>query len=122
MKVEDFLDIPKGVSSAKFALSKPKLKNVLMVKFERGAHEIFWKEEYQQENFKSAEFLQKKYQRKNINFNRRSETRGVCTEKRDSIITKLCPHMRENRRQFWETSYVNSNSPDLVKERDPSED
>ena len=40
-KVEDFFDIPKGVSSAKFALSKPKLKDVLMVKFERGTQEIF---------------------------------------------------------------------------------
>ena len=112
MKVEDFLDLSKGGSLAKFALSTPKLKDVLMVKFERGTHKIFWKEEY----------LQKKYQRKNIKCNHRSEPLGVCTEKRDSIITQLYPHMRENRCRFWEKLYVNSNSPDLVTERDPSED
>ena len=42
MKVEDFLDIPKGVSSERFALSKTKLKDALMVKFVRGTQVCKW--------------------------------------------------------------------------------
>ena len=121
MEVGDFLDIPKGISSAKFAQLKPNLNEVFVIKFERGTRDMFWKEEYQQENFKRAQFLQNKYQKENIEFASRVKPRGVRTDKKHNIIEKLCPHMKENRREFWEKLDEDENSPDLVKERDPSE-
>ena len=129
MEASDFLEVPKGVSSTKFAQSKPKLKDVLIVNFKKGTfgrnRRILRSQISCKRNIRISILmflLQKFCDLENINFCRRIEPRGVCTEKRDNIVQKLCPHMKENRREFWEKLHVDANSRDLVKEQDPSED
>ena len=121
MKFDDFYHIPKGVSQAKYAQHKPKLDLVQIVEFRKGSTKMFWKGSHIEEEFKEAEFLQRKLQNNFGKFNQKSEPRVVATSKRDEIISKLCPHMKENRREFWYNLFVNDRSVDLVEERDPNE-
>ena len=88
MHVHDFIDIPHGVSAGKFAESKPKMKDIMIFKFKRGSKLIYWKDAYQQEMFKVSHFLQKKYQKKNVELTRRNEPCSMQTEKRDNIVNK----------------------------------
>ena len=96
--------------------------NVVAVRFEKGTHRMFWKESYQQNSFSQYGVSTEKYQESNVEFLQRSLPRGVCTAKRDEIISKLCQHMQPTRREFWKYLAVNPNSPDLVKERDVGEE
>ena len=124
MKFNDFYEYPKGVSQGAFASKKPKLENVQVVKFVRGSAKMFWKGNHSDFEFESALFLQKKYEKnigKNL-FTQCKENRGVKTSKKENIIKVLCPHMKERSRQFWYDLHINESSPDLISERDASED
>ena len=59
----DFIKYLKGVSSGKFAQDKPKLEDVREVQFRKGHEEMFWKESFQEDSFKSAVFPIKKISR-----------------------------------------------------------
>ena len=71
----DFIKYLKGVSSGKFAADKPKLEDVREVQFRKGHEEMFWKETFQEDSFKSAVFLIKKISREvlkgNMNYYQR---------------------------------------------------
>ena len=60
MKYNDFFKVEKNVSTAKCAAEKPKLENVQVVRFVKGSLKLQWKKSYDEENFHSAIFLQKK--------------------------------------------------------------
>ena len=96
IKCNDFFDFPKGFSQANYTREKPKPEQVQVIKFERGSIKMFWNESHRSESFKSPTFLQKKYER-NIgkDFNRVMSPLGVKPDKKENIITVLCPHMKE---------------------------
>ena len=84
MSFNDFFEIPKGLSQAKYTCSKPKLEDVQVVKFVKGSTEMFWKTSYPEENFKSSKFLQKKYEKYiGKEFERNKENRSVKPGKKD---------------------------------------
>ena len=56
MDYHDFFEIPYGVSQAKYTASKPKLKNIQSVKFDKGSKRMFWKTSHTQEEFYSSHF------------------------------------------------------------------
>ena len=46
MKCNNFFDFPKGVAQANYTCEKPKLEQVLVMKFERGSIKMFWKKSH----------------------------------------------------------------------------
>ena len=60
LKFDQFYDVEKKISTAKFAEDKPLLKDVQVVQFQRNSTKMFWKQSYDDVEFKSALFLQKK--------------------------------------------------------------
>ena len=61
MNHDDFLDVPRGVSQqSKFTAGKPLLNNISIVKFQRGSTKLYWKKDYEENDYREAEFLQKK--------------------------------------------------------------
>ena len=122
MKYDDFFQIPRGVSTAKYAKNKPKLEVIQVVKFVRGSEKMFWKTSHNQTDLQSALFLQKKYAKDIGNdFQCNDRTRGVYSEKKENIVKLLCPHMKIQRQTFWYELVINDTSVDLITERDPSE-
>ena len=54
MNFDDFFDFPRGVSQGKYAEGKPKLEDVVVVKFERGSDKMFWKTRHTDQSSKSS--------------------------------------------------------------------
>ena len=114
----EFYEIPRGVSSAKFAEKKPKLKEIQVVQFIKGPKKIFWKNDFQSD-YDSAVFLQRKILQlidNNEYFERYPE--GVNQEKMDDILLKLCPFMDANRRKFWINLKTKPDVEDLAVENE----
>ena len=68
---------------------------------------MFWKEDFEEEKFRTAEFLQKKFimlfkEEKWPIFNMKYQTRsqGINRSKKQSITDKLCPLMPEKSKRF----------------------
>ena len=60
MRPSDLMDFLREVSEkSKFAENMPKMDSIRVAKFCRGSTKLFWKENFEEEEFKSAEFLQK---------------------------------------------------------------
>ena len=58
MQSSNFLQVPRGLSEkSKFTENHPKVEVICIPKFIRGSTNIFWKENFEQSEFKSAEFL-----------------------------------------------------------------
>ena len=118
MSFDDFLELPKGVSQAKYEQNKPRLEDVQVVKFVRGSNQIYWKNDHRDNNFESSRFLQKKYEKSiEKKLSRNTENRGVKPSKKENIKV-LCPHMKERSHPFWNALHVNDASVDLIPERD----
>ena len=68
---------------------------------------MYWKENMNERDFRSSEFLMKKIAdnlpRVGANFQLMypNGSRGIPKPHCDDIIKKLCPLMKENRREFW---------------------
>ena len=123
LKAIDIIMYPKGVSTPKTTSSKPKLKHERVVEFRYGSDEIFWKTEWNEENYRSSQFLMQKFSRDILKGNeyclgRKQEPRGVTTSKKQDIINKLCPLMPENRRKFWNDLPCCDDSIDLANQRE----
>ena len=109
----NFFEIPRGLSGSKRTRNKPKLDNVCVVRFVRGSTHIFWKESMGAGKSKSSEFLLKKISDKILSgllfpAMYPNGFRGVPVNRKDDILTKLCPLMPENRRQFWKNLKTNN--------------
>ena len=114
MKYDDFFKVKKNVSSAKCAAEKPKLENVQVVRFVKGSLKLQWKKSYNEENFHSAIFLQKKAVKViHSSFPVVESPRGINREKKEKIVSSLLIHLDENRRRFWLDMPTNDNSRDL---------
>ena len=99
---EECYNFPKGVNQGKYATDKPYISGKVEVLFEKGSTCMFWKDDFEEEKFKSARFLQKKFIRlfkegKWPIFNMKYQTRshGINQSKKQSIIDKLCSLMPE---------------------------
>ena len=116
---EDCCNFPEGVSQGKCAADKPYIAGKAEVFFEKGSTCMFWKEDFEEEKFRSAEFLQKKFimlfkEEKWPIFNMKYQTRsqGISRSKKQSIIDKLCPLMPEKSKRFWYNIEVNHDESD----------
>jgi hypothetical protein len=93
-------------------LKKFLLSQVVEVKFINGCRNLFYKEDFD-ESYVELDFLMKKFNNKL--FPEVADTpRGVKTNKKEGIISKLVPLMPLNRRQFWLTLPTNDKVEDLV--------
>ena len=59
LKSNDFFKMEKNLSSAQYAIDKPYLEDVQVVRFLRGSEKLHWKRSYDDDEFESAIFLQK---------------------------------------------------------------
>ena len=109
MRHNDFINVPRGVSDqSKFTAQKPLMDSITVAMFRRGSTKLFWKENFSDE-FKSAEFLQKKIA-ENLTKDDDKEfpplypygSPGINISRKKDIIDKLLPLMPSNRRKFWE--------------------
>lgn len=105
MEPNDFVTWRNEMSTAKFT-KKQVLSDVQEVQFRKGSTKIFWKTDMDNADYEEGEFLEKKTAMK-ISHGAYSshETlqapRGISREKKQDLISKLCPIMPENRRAFW---------------------
>ena len=72
LNYNDFYHVKKQLTSAMYAADKPYLDDVQVAQFERGSVKLFWKKTYNDEEFKTAYFLQKK-QREFISTGRKAK-------------------------------------------------
>ena len=122
MDLEDFLNVPRGVSQGKYTQGKPKLENVHVISFKRGSDKMFWKCNHSEEDFKDSKFLQLKLVKAlGKEFEPATKPRGIAPEKKKDIVTKLTPFLQPTRRVFWEKMPVDEESVDLLTDRDENE-
>ena len=115
MKAVDFFDLRNQESSAKDT-NYPYLRDVSEVQFRRKSTKMFWKTSFEDESYKSGQFLQKKYRemvKKQVLLSEKGPERGVTLSKKNDILYKLTQLMPENRRQFWLDLSSNELSKDL---------
>jgi hypothetical protein len=87
-------------SSAKLnARNRPKLAEMVEVRFCRGHKELFYKTTYDGD-YNIFQYLKKKVKME-IPPLLREAPRGIPPEKKRDIVAKLCPFMPENRQVFW---------------------
>ena len=111
LKFDQFYDVEKKISTAKFAEDKPLLKDVQVVQFQRNSTKMFWKQSYDDVEFKSALFLKKKAEKAvGLPFPPVANARGINTVKKQNILDTLKIHLDENRRAFWENMPTNDTS------------
>ena len=122
LNYNDFYHVKKQLTTAMYAADKPYLDDVQVAQFEQGSVKLFWKKTYNDEECKSAYFLQKKAEKdvKNL-FPPVEKPRGIITAKKENIKDKLYVHLDQNRRKFWDDMPTNDQSKDLSTERDPAE-
>ena len=83
---------------------------------------MHWKESNMDE-FKSAEFLQRKYVTSlGKDFCRVEKPRGVATNKKNNILSTLLALLKMSRRAFCEDLPNNNGSVDLLTDRETSEE
>ena len=113
MQNDDFLKWEAQQSQAKLKKpDRPKLADVVEIRFCRGYKEMFYKESYTG-MYTKFDFL-KKNASLEIPGRIREAPRGIPAAKKQDIVTKLCPFMPETRRGFWEGLIVNDQAVDLI--------
>ena len=96
----------------------PKLATVKVVQFRKGSFKIFWKTdpidvEYKEGIFLQPKFIKARKSNKKI-FAARSEDRGIQKQKKNDIIKKLCPLMKNRNRIYFWKNIPASDSSDLL--------
>lgn len=89
---------------------------IVEVCFKKGKRGLDYKTDFDQEEYISLDFLQKKF-----NFQSIPEVLPVCrilTSKKNEIIRVLGPLMPINRLKFWKNLHESDSAPDLVEEYD----
>ena len=103
LKFDDFYQVKKQLSTAKFTADEPYLDDVQVARFQRGSVKLFWKQPYDAKDFKSASFLQKKAEKSvKTLFPPVEKPRGINTAKKQNIAEKLYVHLDQNRRMIYQ--------------------
>ena len=95
MKINDFKDWEKGVSTAKYT-KKPVLAQTASVQFRRGSSLIFWKYCLDSDEWQEGGFLKKKMAVELLGgrgFSCRTSPRGITIKKKMDLDSKLYPLM-----------------------------
>jgi len=84
------------------------LRDIVSIKAERGKYVLFTKSQFNDEQYTTLDFLQKKYMNKKGMTLPSSHTEncGIPIEKRDDILSNLSQILPKNRKQFWENITV----------------
>ena len=116
MKPSDFIDYKKYLSAAKDT-EYPLLSNVVEVQFRKGFTKMFWKTSFDESDYKSGEFLQKKF-RARVEDGQADKSnnaaRGVQTAKKQSILQNIGPLIPAGRAEFWMNLPESEVSADLT--------
>ena len=110
MNLSDFTDYKGKLSKAK-GTNHHRLENVVVAEFRSGSEKLFWKDDMTSNEYKSANFLQKKFVKvmsKTNVFLAKKSPRGINGEKKKDILDKLCHLMADNRKTFWENIPTNN--------------
>lgn len=117
MIIQDFFDFEDCSSTFKLKNSNPRayLNGIAEANFRRGFHLLFYKNSHGTDEYFELDFLRLKDLKQGIPAPRQKLTpRGITSERKSAILTKLGPLMPANRRHFWESLPVNDRSADLT--------
>lgn len=117
MIIQDFFDFEDCSSTFKLKNSNPRayLNGIAEANFRRGFHLLFYKHSHGTDEYFELDFLRLKDLKQGIPAPRQKLTpRGITSERKSDILTKLGPLMPANRRHFWESLPVNDRSADLT--------
>ena len=105
-----------GVSSGKFT-DRPLLSSVCSCMFKKGSSKLFWKTSFDDQEYQSGGFMEKKVAAsllKAVLVPVQRGPRGISATKKQDIIDTLCPLMPSNRSTFWGNLPIDDNVPDLI--------
>lgn len=92
------------------------LSRVVEVRFKRGTKYLEYKTDFDQPQYTSLDFLQKKFNFKNIP--EVLPVRGILKSKKEDILKILVPLMPRNRMNFWNNLIESDSALDLVENYD----
>lgn len=93
----------------------PYFKDIVAVKVVRGCSSLYIKTNFNDVDYTCFDNILKK--QTNLVFPQPIQMpRGISSEKKETIVTKLVPKMQESRRYFWHNLPENSNADDLFTE------
>lgn len=91
------------------------MKYISEVNFRRGSNSLFYKRNHGTDEYFELDFLKLKNIKQGIPPPRQKLVpRGITSERKSAILTKLGPLMPTNRRLFWETLPINDQAVDLI--------
>ncbi|CAG4978246.1 unnamed protein product [Parnassius apollo] len=86
------------------------------ITFRRGSNSMFYKNSHEIEEQIELDFLRIKNLKIGIPLPKQKlSPRGITSERKSAILSKLGPLMPDNRRGFWEILPVNDSSADLTE-------
>nr|XP_053621942.1 uncharacterized protein LOC128681791 [Plodia interpunctella] len=118
MTVQDFHDFEDCSSSYKLQNSVPRayLRNKSEITFRRGSKSMFYKNSHDTEEQIELDFLRVKNLKIGISSPKQKlSPRGITSERKSAILSKLGPLMPDNRRGFWKNLPVSDSSADLTE-------
>ena len=118
MEVQDFYHFEDCLSIYKIKKSCPRayMNNISEAQFRRGSNLLFYKTSHDTDNYFELDFLKVTMIKQGIPSPRQKLVpRGIPSERKSVILTKLGPLMPTNRKVFWETLPVNDQSVDLIQ-------
>lgn len=118
MDVQDFYNFEDCSSTFKLKNSNPRayLNDISEANFRRGSNLLFYKNSHGTDEYFQLDFLKIKNIKHGIPPPRQKLVpRGITSERKSAILTRLGPLMPTNRRVFWETLPVNDQSLDLIQ-------
>lgn len=121
MGVQDFYDYEDCSSTYKIKNSNPRayMNNISEAKFRRGSNLLFYKRSHGTDEYFELDFLKLKNIKEGIPPpQQKLVPRGITSERKSAILTKLGPLMPTNRRVFWETLPVNDRAVDLFQNQE----
>lgn len=114
---EDFKSYVGEQSQPKLNKDRPLLAECRQLQFRKSSWSVWLKKSHIQEAFEEFDFMKKKSMKPMNPSLLRPQARGIPRGKKEDIITKLCPLMPENRREFW-NELLTSEVPDLITHDD----
>jgi len=114
MESEDITEWKGAQSQAKLKnKNRPMVADIKVAQFSRGSRLLKYKTDHDSTEYEEFDFLQKKYKLE-IPAAAPDIPRGIQSRKKQDIIQKLCPHMPQTRRNFWEDLRANDEANDLI--------
>ena len=117
MESNEFFEYENEKGTAK-DIKTPLLKDISVVQFRRASTKMYYKNRFDDDEFKEAEFMKKKSRNKFKKwtlYKSKGEPRGILDSKKEDIIKKLLPlYENQEKRTFWEQLPSNAESLDLT--------